>query len=167
LLDLAIIAGDSGEVQRLLAVGVSPVGVKGRESEHLFCQAGNSLHVASLFNEREIIRILVERYHVSPEVKDTGGYTPLFFMRGEQGEIDKTTELLLKLGASLETRGADGSTPLTGAIAGGNIASIKSLLAHGAKVVRMPDGRSPKEYIRSREDAAAIAEALGGAGHED
>lgn len=91
------------------------------------------LHTAALHGSTDVIDALVSRAEASIDVaRPTTGWLPVHLAAG-RGHVE-TVGRLLKLGAMVDARGADGDTPLMHAAAGGNLETVRFLLSSGAKV---------------------------------
>jgi hypothetical protein len=103
---VAISRGASRLVKRLLELGADPDAATGAYGERTV------LHMASLFNQSEIVGILVDA-GVSMEQKDTiYGWTALHLAVSGCHLYNKTVRMLLAKGANVNATDHDGRTPL-------------------------------------------------------
>jgi ankyrin repeat protein len=110
-------------------VRISPVLEKGFTPLHVAAGQGDLATVTSLLDCGGVNAL------------DDHKATPLHYASGDTGGNTQVIALLLKAGANLEAKDADGDTPLSWAAESGHVEAVRFLLQAGAK----PDSRNNKE----------------------
>ena len=99
-------------------------------------------HVAAIHECTETLKYLIQERHVSPNIQDAGGQTPLHsaVMKGKV----KSTELLIELDADINVRDNDGNTPLHVAVYYEKVETERILLSNSVRLeIRNNKQRTP------------------------
>jgi ankyrin repeat protein len=147
----AIEVDDAHGLARMLGLGLDPNLRDAKGQVALFVALrGQSLKAA---------KTLWEARGVELDAKNGADETPLM-MAALRGEVDAATALVER-GAAVDK---DGWTPLHYAATGGNVAIVRLLLAHGARIdARSPNGTTPL-MMAARYGSEEAVEALLAAG---
>jgi uncharacterized protein len=107
----------------------------------LFAEGSTPLHLATLCNHKEIVRLLISN-GADVNAKDDNGYTPLFgaVFDYEAGDRREVVQLLITRGADVNATDTDGLTPLHNAAMNGKKEIIELLLANKADPSAKNDG---------------------------
>ncbi|OLC81617.1 MAG: hypothetical protein AUH72_08985 [Acidobacteria bacterium 13_1_40CM_4_65_8] len=144
-------AGDKAGVRALLKQAADVNAAQG--------DGMTALHWAAMKNDADLAQTLL---YASANVKATtriGGYTPLI-LAAQQG-CAEVMEPLIKAGADVNAKTANGTTPLMFAAASGNTNAVEVLLDHGADINAQESTRGLNAAMfAAASDRAAVMDLL-------